>query len=232
MRYNIDSVVANVYCYYMDLTNITAETAYTLGFIWADGSISKENKIKIAIKQVDAVIIEPTLMKAWNWNIRRNIQKTNPPGQLQMSFQKGSVELATKLISYNYRSKDQAPTILSIIPENLTHYWWRGYSDGDGCFCISRDGHCSYSICGPYTQDWSAFEKLVLPMEIHYRIGREINKKTGHKGSRIVIPSICGGYKFGNYIYQGFLEDRIGLTRKYEKYLQFNLPRNERRRPA
>lgn len=205
----------------MNLHKVTPEIAYTLGFIWGDGYITDKTRIGISIKKSDAIILEPTFMKAWNWNIRKDIIKKNPKGEMQYNFHKRDVKLSQKLIEYKYKSKNEAPTILSIIPDKLKHYWWRGYSDADGCFCITKDKRYRFSICGPYNQDWSFVENLFRSLGITYSIRREVYLKTNYTSSRIIITNRQGSKTIGNYIYRGYPEDKIGLKRKYEKYMQF-----------
>ncbi len=71
-------------------------------------------------------------------------------------------------------------------------------------------------ICGGYDQDWTWLEKLFNNINVEYVIKRK-EKKNG-KYSVIYIKSKSID-NFGNYIYQDYELNNIGLSRKYNKFL-------------
>lgn len=63
------------------------------------------------------------------------------------------------MIKTHFKNKSLAsPMFVFNFPEELQHYFWRGYSDGDGCFCIKKQNNKKktgdWSLCGPYEKDW------------------------------------------------------------------------------
>lgn len=116
-------------------------------------------------------------------------------------------------MDYQNKSGASAKKILSHIPQSLHHYWWRGYSDGDGCFYYSRSkkNHAvySYSIYSCYNQDWSFVSDILNKLDIFFSINK--NTRTVGNSSHIRINRQAGIKKFGEYIYQGV---EFGLQRK------------------
>ena len=199
----------------------TPEAAYILGFIWADGYVyirkkgnQSINSIRLTIVQEDFENIRSVFMKTGKWATPTFQQKGR---KRQVHCVTSNKHLAQFLASNDYQSKTytSADKILSHIPDHLKHYWFRGLVDGDGCFTF---GHSyRFSVCSAYEQDWSYIEKVLKQFEIKYSIYRTISSK-GHKFSTINIVNRSGILKFGNYIYSGYDEDKIGLIRKHQKF--------------
>lgn len=54
--------------------------------------------------------------------------------------------------------------------------------------------------------------------EIKYSLAKE-SRKNGNKSSSIRIENKSGIVKLGNYIYDDFKDNNIGLARKYNKFI-------------
>lgn len=192
--------------------NVTMpETAYVLGLLWADGWIQNTNDFSINIKLIseDFQYLEWIFDKLGIWKkYRYNPKGRKPTTQLRTSG-KDAVDY---LISIGYKNKsfDSAKTVIDTIPNNLKHYWWRGYLDGDGY--ISSKHPYRLMFCSGYNQDWS-----FLPIEYNFKIIRQIGK-TGHKHSKAFICSKKLINQFGNFIYKNYEIDNIGLYRKFNAY--------------
>ena len=90
--------------------------------------------------------------------------------------------------------------------------------DGDGCFYYNEKNNSKqFVLTSTYEQDWGYFESLCNRLEIKYKINRIINKKSSYSIVRITNKS--GINKLGSYIYNNFECDKIGLTRKYDKFI-------------
>ncbi len=130
-------------------------------------------------------------------------------------------EIYNFLIEHNYDKKSyiSADKILSKIPDDLKHYFFRGLIDGDGSFYF-KDYTRQFAITSSYDQDWTYFERLCENLGIKYNIKRIINfnKKT-KKENKSSVLRILGKeiIKLGEYIYNG---DDFGLSRKINKYKQ------------
>jgi hypothetical protein len=107
--------------------------------------------------------------------------------------------------------------ILSIIPKNLHHYFFRGYFDGDGCFTKIKT--CPTIIwTGSYEQNWNDVSELIKKITNHQpKILQRIMEK-GHKNSMLYFYGKDRIKKFLDYLYQGEI---IGLSRKRKRYEQF-----------
>ena len=138
------------------------------------------------------------------------------------------IKLAQFLHSLDFREKSyKSPSkLLDLIPEKLHSYFWRGYFDGDGCFTFTGKYHRRFFITSSYEQDWLDFENLMKRLNIQkYRISKVIDtSKSKDKPSKC---SRCGSSnkedikKFFNYIYQNYDKDKIGLSRKHDKFKEW-----------
>jgi hypothetical protein len=121
---------------------------------------------------------------------------------------------------YDKKSYTSANKILSKIPNEIKHYWFRGLIDGDGCFYhyTPKKGSTlrQFVLTSTYEQDWTYFENLCKELEIKYTIKRIKNIKSA--SSVIRITNKKGIKKLGEYIYQNFKKDSIGLIRKFNKF--------------
>lgn len=195
------------------------EIAYLLGFIWADGYLNNKSqhfKISIEIAEKDYNDIKSIFKKTGEWNIQKR-ERPNRQAQIAMSTSQKPIYNILKNYEYENKSKKSPNMILDVLPENLKHFWWRGYFDGDGCFYYNeKQSLRQMSICSSFNQDWKHAIDLFEKLNITYKVIKRQQKTSKHS-----VVRVCGKEninKFGNYIYQSKIE--IGLKRKYNKYLQ------------
>lgn len=197
----------------------TKHSCYLLGLLWADGYI-KENTRTINLECIksDMFYFEPVFKKTGDWSFYER--------------QRGNYKITTKATTsntlfnqflcendYHLKSIKSPIKILSIIPNNLICYFLLGVIDGDGCFYFNKEQYLRhFSISGSLNQDWSSFEKIFNFLNIKYKINRRPNQKNGSSFIRVTNKSDI--LKLGSYIYTTINEDKIGLKRKYEKYLE------------
>jgi len=200
------------------------EVAYLLGLIWADGNIiefKNRNKRSIQISLVtdDMENIIPVFNKTGNWYRydRKRIGK-KPSTNLSNC----NPHLSNYLISKGYKSKSNksACEIIQTIPDELKSFWFRGLFDGDGCLYVDKQNRTNVSIASTYEQNWTYMENLFKKLNIKYSINKSISKVG--KSSTICIRNKQGCKSFLDYIYNGVETDKIGLTRKYQKYKNTN----------
>jgi hypothetical protein len=161
--------------------------------------------------------IEVVFKKTGKWT-RTDMNRPNkhPSGQLK-TYNKIIFDFL-KNNDYLEKSKVSPDKIISLIPENLQKYFYRGWFDGDGCICISgKSNTIGVQIAGSKSQIWSAFIKLSKKMGFPIHIYRTKEDKAG--GSSVNITSQTGQKIFLDYIYNNYENDKIGLSRKYNKYL-------------
>lgn len=207
--------------------NITSkEISYLLGLIWADGFLNPSksgynHNLGFTMVKEDIDVIKPVLdsIGKWNYYERKQPVETWKPSVNVITNNK---RIMNYLVEHDYDKKSHvsADKILSKIPDDLKHYFFRGLIDGDGCFYyyIPEKGSTlrQFALASTYEQDWSYFEELCKKLEIKYTIKRI--KKIKASSSVIRITNKDGIKKLGDYIYQNFDIDKVGLLRKYHKY--------------
>lgn len=196
----------------------TPETSYVLGLLWADGSLTK-HEVRIECIKSDIDKFYPTFIKTGNWNI---FSRARPGRKPQSTIYTSNRPLSEYLASHSYESNNicSADIIINKIPAELRHYWFRGLIDGDGCWYINEKNHCyQFHLGGRYDQDWAFLKTILSKLDIKYSETKRISNK-GHKDSIIRITGKSNLSKWGQYIYEGFPSDCIGLERKYNKYLE------------
>ena len=204
----------------------TKEISYLLGLIWADGFLNpskngQNSNIGFTMVKEDIDIIKPMLESIGKWNYyerKQPVESWKP----SINVITNNKRILNFLIEHDFDKKSHisADKILSKIPDELKHYFFRGLIDGDGCFYYYKPENGStlrqFALASTYEQDWSYFEKLCKEKNIKYNIKRTIGKKSS--SSVIRITNKDGILKLGEYIYKDLHEDNIGLVRKYEKY--------------
>lgn len=195
------------------------ENIYLLGYLWADGCIQKYG-ISLEIKEEDFIDIEHIFIKYGinKFKVRQRMRDGKLFGKPQKSVYISGKELATFLIENDYKIKSQTtPTkILSKIPEELKHYFWRGFFDGDGCFYMGDRNEIAF--WGTENQDWADLTNLLNKLEINYTYTKYKRKSGKHCSSCLIFRKREFILSFGSYIWSGY---KIGLNRKYNKFLQF-----------
>lgn len=215
--------------YNVPLSKFTTElneiSTYVLGLLWADGYIAKNTPntkqrydINIECIDDDMTFFRIMLDKTGVWNFHS--RQRNDWRQITKATTCNK-ELLTYLIKNEYHEKSlKSPTkIISKIPTHLIRYFILGVIDGDGCFYFNQKHFLrQFTIAGSLNQDWSSFEAIFNELGIIYKINRRPNNKTGSSDIRILNKTNIK--KLGEYIYPTFEKDKIGLPRKYKKYLE------------
>lgn len=199
--------------------------AYLLGFIWADGFVSRDdNRIAITMNQNDSPEIIKIITQTGEWRFYYKKHKDHPSWISSVSIAKYDKNLNCFLKENDYCEKSfKSPDkILSKIPENLKHYWWRGYFDGDGCINLTSN-HRRASICSTFDQDWTFAEALSLKLGFDFAVEKtkRLNKvsQKENKYSKIHIQNFKSLDLFFSYIYRDYETDKIGFQRKHDKWL-------------
>ena len=228
-------------CDINDYINLwTPEIVYTLGFLWADGSVSKASKksylISVTVTKSDSSYLKKVLDKwgdfKWKTYEKKALQRVYK-GQVISGKPCVMFYLSDKYISnflvendYEIESKSSPFKILNLIPDHLKHYWWRGYFDGDGCFVFKMNENgkspsVKIQLSSNIDQDWKFFEILCEELGIRCSIYKT-RSKLG-KGSTVNIGNVNGCIKFFEFIYKNYENDKIGYERKFIKSQQANL---------
>jgi len=206
----------------MKYTVKNKKEAYILGLLWGDGWLQKPNKNyetyypHIQILKEDFNNIKDIFTCYGNWKIYDRNRKNRKP-QRCAYLVNSEFGLFLKQLDYRNKSTVSPSKILSIIPENLKSYWWRGYIDADGCFYVNKK-NSNYQFCLTSTknQNWDCTEQLFKKIGIKsYRIYTQDNGVNAC--SRIRITNKKDIKILGLYLY-GKEYDNFGLNRKHQKY--------------
>jgi len=195
------------------------ESCYILGLMWADATLNSGDGYSImttGIKEdLESASVYFNKYGSWGYYYR-NKWCDSIKRKEQLTIYISNKNLYKYLDSVGYKDKN-IPLILKDIPEENRKYWWRGYTDGDGCFYFNlKQRHKDFFYTSYYDQDWSFVEKLFISLNIDYKIVNTKSKKSSC--SRIIIKKDENVIKFGNFIYDGYESDCIGYNRKFEKF--------------
>jgi hypothetical protein len=212
-----------------------AHISYILGLMWADGHIAKSKTGKyisfLTIAEKDSLEIEPSLshfgLFRWTKSFQYNKESILKNGQVIRPVQRlirnqlSNIVFGQFLFENNYRNKSGGlPTqILSKIPLEYKHYWFRGLFEGDGCL-VETNKNVSIQIASNFEQDWSFMEDLCKDLDIKGRIYRGKNENGGC--STFCINRKNDAIEFLDYIFKNREIDQIGFSRKYKKYIDGN----------
>lgn len=112
----------------------TEEKAYWLGFLYADGYVSKYNQIEVSLSLED----EEHLIKLKQFiNTNTNIIKDEHRCRLLFCSKELANDLAQLGCVNNKSLILQFPTEQQV-PQELIRHFLRGYVDGDGCLCYTK----------------------------------------------------------------------------------------------
>lgn len=206
--------------------NITKpEVSYILGFIWADGSLSKNGySINIYCKYDDNINSDFNTLKSilnkigkWNTYIRKKYDKRTDKYYNSAMFFTSNKFLFNFLIEMDYDKKSyiSPEKILNKIPIYLHNHFYRGYSDGDGCFYI-KNNKSQYSLTSTIEQDWIFMENIFSILNVKNTSRTASSKKINSKYSQIRITNKIDITKYGDWLYIN--SDNLRFERKYNKF--------------
>ena len=180
----------------------TEEKAYWLGFLYADGYVSKYNQIEVALSLED----EEHLYKLKKFvNTNTNVLKDEHRARLLFCSQQMANDLA-KLGCINNKSLVLTFPTKEQVPDELLRHFLRGYVDGDGCLC-----------CTEKTQQFSITSTKEFFDGMLKRTGWDENKCNYYPSGKAITwrshKDVMPQYL--KYLYD---DAKIYLNRKYEKY--------------
>ena len=196
---------------------------YFLGRYWADGW-SKYHAL--SCKEEDFIHLKEWFesfgFKTWKRQAIRHGKKFGKP-QMGIYLTDSDFD-KTFLVENDFINKSVATpsTILSKIDPSRHHLFWRGFFDGDGhirCPPVKMGGSKEVAVWGSINQDWSDYIKMLERIGITgYKI-LTYNRKCG-KSSCVVFYDYDSIQRYFDYIYRGYVESPIGLTRKYKEFVK------------
>lgn len=198
----------------------TEDKAYWLGFIYADGYITKNNQLRINLQIKD----ENHLVKFYKFiESDREVKYTKKISGNKIYYgcyaYIANTDFTKHLISKgctNNKSLNLKFPTYDIVPKDLIYHFIRGYFDGDGSIFVSRiDKNTNHKYI---KINFTGTYGMILNIRTHLNCN---NIKLENKGNFYVL-SINGNHQvfniLDNYIYK---DATIYLDRKYEKYRKF-----------
>lgn len=208
-----------------DFQNVVGpEISYILGLLWADGYLDKKRpRIVCSLTEQDAIKIEHIFDKTGEWNKyyldNKNRNKRCKPSII---FEVTNKIFYNFLVDNDYYDKTlvSADKILSKIPENLKHYWWRGYFDGDGYISNKRN---TVVFGGHINMNYEYIVNMLESLQIYDKPKkREYLLKSGkcHRQSILTVQGCFNIIKLYNFLYIENNFDGIGFPRKWESFVK------------
>ena len=185
----------------------TEEQAYWLGFLYADGYISKDNHIELKLSIVDYSHLEK-FAKFIDYKKDINTGIANKKAFCRINFRNKKMNhdlislgcTNSKSLNLNFPSNKQ-------VPQNLIHHFIRGYIDGDGSVFQSPNDKPRFSFLG--TRE--IIEGIVKTMSWKQN---KIRKPSG------AYSTEYGGWHVYEIIKPLYKDSTIYLDRKYQSFLK------------
>lgn len=180
----------------------TEEKAYWLGFLYADGYVSKYNQVEVALALEDKNHLEK--LKTF---INTNTNIITDDHRCRLLF--CSKELVNDLASLgciNNKSLILTFPTEKQVPQELLRHFLRGYVDGDGCLC-----------CTSKTQQFSITSTKQFFDGMLERTGWN-KEKCNYYPSGQAITWRCHKDVMPQYLKYLYDNANIYMNRKYEKY--------------
>jgi DNA-binding transcriptional regulator WhiA len=197
------------------------ETAYYLGLLWSDGHVSK-NKYRTTIKVVedDGIHFLNVIKDLGEFCVQSYKIKNRERRQMVIAIYNKDVTEYLLNLDFGDKSKMSPTKVLKTIPDKFKSYFWLGFFDGDGS--IHSQGNCFHiTFSGSYSQDWEDLYNLLDSLGCKFKLKQSQNKKFGHQYSCVRMSHPLDISKLGEYIYQNYENDQIGLPRKHSRYEEF-----------
>lgn len=192
-----------------------SDSAYWLGFLYADGSIRKDrNEINLDLQARDIQSIKDFHDFCNNQNAIRE-HKINRNGKTYISYTSGfsNHDVKENLISLGCMPKKSL--ILSFptesqVPTEFLYDFVRGYIDGDGCIQYNFDKF-RYQIIILGTKDFLSGLMMRLKLFEHTTISKD-------NTSNIYKMTICGKHYAFSLLEKLYEGSKYHLLRKFEIY--------------
>lgn len=199
------------------------ETAYFIGFFWADGTINSDKYLVVEITEEDGDCLKNIFNKVADFKITTRRREGRKP---QITFflkdEQATVELK-KLGKYP-NTIESHEKIISFIPEKYRVYFLRGLIDGDGCFYSGpankkwKNNTVHFTIGSRYEQDWDGLINFCQNYGLKLTVKKSVSERS-HSHSSIVRSSSFGEIKkFIEVLYEE--NDGVFLKRKKAKIEQ------------
>ena len=225
------------YCcdyHYFDEIN-TEEKAYWLGFLSADGWISRKEGSKVGVTGCELQYKDIEHLKKMNKSISGNYRIVDRWRSCGLSITDEKKHMCSiriyssimydSLEQLGFANKKSFNFKMPLLKENLIRHYIRGYFDGNGCLCFDRE---KYSFKVDFTLSSLEMRNSILDLFSSLNIPYINNDKASPNGTMIYRPTIR--YNKDKFLFLKYMYDNcsIYLDRKYQKYLNVLSNYNQR----
>ena len=211
--------------HYFDEIN-TEEKAYWLGFLTADGWISKSKKTNAGVTGIELQYGDIGHLKKFNKSISGNYQITDRWRTCQLSKYKDkknhmccirifSSTMYNSLNKIGFSNDKSYDFYIPDLSPDLIRHYIRGYFDGDGCLCFTNKNFSISFI----TASHSLHNDLVKILKDN---SIKVNSRifVNEYGTTMYRPEIYRLNDKINFLDWIYKDSNIYLDRKYKKYLK------------
>jgi len=193
---------------------LTEQSAYILGFIFADGNVAYDPEngyysMTITASEKDAAHLE---------KMRKLLSSTKPllysPSTKSNRLIVNSKKLCQKLIAYGVVPRKSLIVEFPIIPKEYVNHFLRGIIDGDGNVRFVKRKRSPYFEITIASGSLTFCQGIVSTIEEHIGITTRIRKAGQH--THILQYSCSRGEKLANFIYS---DATLFLKRKHIHFL-------------
>lgn len=186
----------------------TEEKAYWLGFLYADGNVSKKSnnvELSLQLSDIDHLYKYKLFLKS-KLSIRKD--------KIRCRFTSGNKKFKKDLENLGCVPAKSLIITFPIIPKHLTHHFIRGYFDGDGC--ITKNNKTSiWNTCSLCCGSRIFLEQLLDILYNAQIITKQNVYNIKNKNTKVFVLRDKNFISFMNYLYD---DATIYLDRKYERY--------------
>jgi hypothetical protein len=202
---------------YFDIIN-TEESAYWLGFLYADGYIRERKsgnslELKLSVKDRDHLLLFRECIES-NHLIKECQNKVKYKGGVSISNMVHLAMYSSKLVNsikkQGFHSRKTFTIEKPNIEKEMIPHFIRGYFDGDGSFSFNKS---KYIIKTQIVSASEQFQRFILDELKKNNITINL-----YSDIKLQIQNKLDNEKFYNYIYGNA---KIYLKRKKEKYEEF-----------
>lgn len=205
--------------HYFDVID-TADKAYWLGFLYADGYVaSNSNIIELALNEADYnhVVLFQEAINNKNKLYYKTINNASGTKSHCWKLSFKDKQMKEDLIKHGCGPKKSHEIKLPSLTGYLMQHFIRGYFDGDGCILMSN----RYTI-NITSGCLNMLEQLKLYLENELGVTMKIYQDTRSTSTyRLCCNRQEESLNILKYLYNNSTE-KNRLARKYEKFLQFN----------
>jgi hypothetical protein len=205
---------------------LTTDSAYLLGYIFADGNIhyspsTRGKYVKVTSTDKELVVMARRLLKSKH-SIREEAQ-TEPQRKLRYVLRIGSAMLFDSLVKQGVTERKSLTMKFPKLRDDLLPSFIRGYFDGDGSIMLERGkgskGQVIHKRLRVVFTSGSLKFLSVLAKHLQTKLGLE--KRYLYKGNKSfqIAYSTKNGLLVLDYLY--FDGSNLRLNRKYKVYERF-----------